>query len=217
MRHSWNVGGLLMELGKSGGVYNGDEATNQRKKIMATHKRDINLSLLFGEGAVSGGTATMTGLIPFVKTNAAGNVNTATVLTEPVFEAGNEAWFRAGEEDKRFLLCSRKVHAIASQFPKAQIRTSTGDTKYGLRMSDYISAHGDIKLVREVALEGDEYSGYAVGFSPSQMKIKYVRDTRLIKDRQGVSEDGYAEEILSDLSLIPGHPAHSYIWSDIAS
>lgn len=217
MRHNWNVGGLLMELSKNGGTWNGDEASMQRKLIMATHKRDLNQALLFSRAGTSGGTATMGGIIPFININAPANVNSATVLTEPVFESGNETWFRAGEEDKRYLLCSRKFHAIASQFPKALIRTSTGDTKYGLRMEDYISAHGDIKLVREVALEGDTYSNYAVGFNPSQVKIKYARDTRLIKDRQGVSEDGYEEEVLSDLSAVWGHPEHSYIWNSIAS
>ncbi len=215
-RHNWNIGGLLMELSKRGGTWNGDEAAIQRKKMIATHKRDCNLMLLFSEGAASSGTATMDGIVPFIKTNASGNQNTASVLTEAVFESGNEQWFRGGDEDKRVLVCSRRFHSIASQFPKAQIRTSTGDTKYGLRMSDYISAHGDIKLVREVALEGDEYNAYAIGLS-SRSKLVYGRNAVLIKDRQGVSEDGYEEEIVSDLTAEFGHPEHMYLWSDVAS
>lgn len=217
MRHNWNIGGLLMELSKNGGTYNGDEAALQRKDILATHKRDINLAMLFSEGATSGGTATMTGLIPFINANAPGNVNNATVLTEPVFESGNKQWFRGGESGSRVLVCSRNFHAIASGFPKAQIRTSTGETKYGLRMEDYISAHGDVKLVREVALEGDEYDKYAVGFDPKMVKMKYARDTRLIKDRQGVSEDGYEEEVLTDFSAVWGHAETCYLWTDVAA
>ncbi len=217
MRHNWNVGGLLMEISKKGGTWNGDEAKLQREMIMATHKRDMNLAMLNSEAATSGGTATMGGLIPFIKTNASGNVNSATVLTDPVFEAGNATWFRGGESSQRVLVCSRNFHAIVSQFAKAQIQTRTGETKYGLRLADYLSAHGDIRLVREVALEGDEYSTYAVGFDPGKVKMKFVRNTRLIKDRQGVSEDGYEEELLTDFSCEWGHAETCYLWDSVAA
>jgi len=217
MRHNWDMSALLKELSENGGTYNGSDAEQERKNMLATHKRDWNLAFLFSEGATSGGTATMTGFKPFIATNATGNVNSATTLTEPVFEAGNEVWFRGAGAEKRILVCARKFHAIANQFPSAVQRTTPGATKYGLRLTDYTSAHGDIKLVREVALEGDEYAKYAIGFDPAKVKIKHVRDGRMLKDRQGVSEDGYEEEIVSDMSLVLGHPEGMYMWTDIAA
>jgi hypothetical protein len=96
-------------------------------------------------------------------------------------------------------------------------RTKPGDKSYGLRLSDYTSAHGDIKIVRERQLRGDEYSKYMVGFDPNRVKLKTVRDTRLIKDRQGVSEDGYVEEVLTDISAIWGPPDTIVLWTDLVA
>ncbi len=84
-------------------------------------------------------------------------------------------------------------------------------------MTDYMSAHGDIRIVRENALEGDTYSSYAFGFDPAQVKYKYARDTRMIKDRQGVSTDGYEEELLSDFSAVWGHAESMYLWTSVQS
>lgn len=216
-RRNWHIGGLLQAISENGGTYGGQDPEIQRRKMIQTVKRDLELSLLFGESAASGGTATLGGVVPFIKTNAAGNVNSATVLTEPVFELANETWFRGGESSSRILVTSRRVHGILNQFPSTVQRTSPGATKYGLRMSDYTSVHGDIRLVRNTNLEGDEYVKYAIGLDPSQVALRYVRDFRLIKDRQGVSEDGYMEEMLGDFSAVWGHPETMYLWTDIAS
>jgi len=80
-----------------------------------------------------------------------------------------------------------------------------------------VSAHGDIRLVRERQLRGDKYKKAAVGFDPNRVKLKVVRDTRMIKDRQGVSEDGYMEEVLTDLSAIWGHPDTLCYWDAIVA
>jgi hypothetical protein len=217
VRHNWHIGGLLMEISKNGGTYGGEDPAIQRRKTLAVHRRDLNTLLLNAEGATSGGQATMTGLIPFIEANASGNVNSATTLTEPVFEAHNQTWFDAGESSDRVLLCSQQVHGIINQFPSTVQRTKSGDTKYGLRISDYVSAHGDIRLVRERQLRGDKYKKAAVGFDPNRVKLKVVRDTRMIKDRQGVSEDGYMEEVLTDLSAIWGHPDTLCYWDAIVA
>jgi hypothetical protein len=88
---------------------------------------------------------------------------------------------------------------------------------YGLRITDYTSAHGDVSIVRNVALEGDEFGAYALGFDPKAVKLKVGRDTRIIKDRQGTSVDGYEEEIVTDLSAVWGSPETCYLWTDVTS
>ena len=217
VRHNWHIGGLLQAISKNGGTYGGEDPAIQRRKTLATHRRSLNRLLLNAEAATSGGQATMGGIIPFARVNAAGGVNTATTLTEPVFEAHNQTWFDAGESSDRVLLVSQACHGILNQFPSTVQRTKSGDTKYGLRLSDYTSAHGDIKIVRERQLRGDEYSKYMVGFDPNRVKLKVVRDTVLIKDRQGVSEDGYQEEVLTDLSAIWGPPDTIVLWTDLVA
>jgi hypothetical protein len=217
LRHNWSIGGLLAEISKRGGTYNGDEVKRQREKMVATHKRSLELALLFGEAATSGGTSTTYGLIPWLVRYASGNVNSASTVTESVFEAGNATWFRGGESDERVLMMSRTVHGIANQFAASLQRTKSGQKMYGLRITDYTSAHGDISLLRNVHLEGDEYAKYAVGFDPKKVGLKMGRDTRILKDRQGTSVDGQEEEIITDLAGIWGSPETCYLWTDWAA
>lgn len=217
VRHNWKVSELLREIANNGGTYGGKDPEIQRRMTLATHRRTLNRMLLNAESGTSSGQATMQGLIPFIKVNASGNVNSATVLTEPVFEDHNELWFDAGESGDRVLLCSQKVHGILNQFPSTVQRTESGDTKYGLRISNYVSAHGDVQIVRERQLRGDKYGKCAVGFDPNRVKLKVVRDTRLIKNRQGVSEDAYEEEVVTDLSGIWGSPPELVLWDSIVA
>jgi hypothetical protein len=217
VRHNWHISGLLQEISKNGGTYGGEDPAIQRRKTLATHRRTLNRLLLNAEAGTSGGQATMTGLIPFIEANNPGGVNSATTLTEPVFEAHNQTWFDAGESSDRVLLASQAVHGILNQFPSVLQQTKAGQTKHGLRISDYMSAHGDIRIVRERQLRGDKYSKAAVGFDPNRVKLKVVRDTRMIKDRQGVSEDGYMEEVLTDISAIWGAPGTLVYWDSIVA
>ncbi len=217
LRHNWSIGGLLKELSARGGTYNGDESKRQREKMVATHKRSIELALLFSEAATSAGTATTYGLYPWATAYATGNTNSASTVTESVFEAGNATWFRGGESEARVLMMSRQSHGIANQFAGSLQRTKSGQKMYGLRITDYTSAHGDVSLVRNVALEGDKYSLVAIGFDPTAVKLKMGRDTRIIKDRQGTSTDGYEEEIVTDFAPIWGQPASIYLWTNWAA
>lgn len=214
-RRNWSMSALLQEIANAGGTYGGKDPEQQRRKMLSQHKRDMELGLLYSEGATSSGTATMTGLIPFIKTNAAANVNSATTWTEPVFEAGNEVWFRGGESDERILMTARQVHGLANQWAATVQRTTSGQSKYGLNTKVYTGAHGVVRFIRNTQLEGDEYSKYAVGFDPGKVCLKYVRDTSLIKDRQGVSTDGYEEEVVTDLSAVWGHPETCYLWDEL--
>ena len=217
VRHNWQMSGLLQAISENGGTYGGEDPAIQRRKTMATHRRTLNRLLLNAESGTSGGQSTMTGLIPFIEANASANVNSATTLTEPVFEAHNQTWFDAGESGDRVLLVSQAIHGIINQFPSTVQRTKSGDKTYGLRISDYTSVHGDIRIVRERQLRGDKYAKSAIGFDPNLVKLKVVRDTRLIKDRQGVSEDGYQEEVLTDLSAIWGNPSTLVYWDSLVA
>jgi len=217
LRHNWSMGGLLKELAARGGTYGGDDSKRQREKMVATHKRAIELALLFSEQATSGGTATTYGFIPWLQRYGSGQLNTAATVTEAVFESGNATWFRGGESESRVLMMARPVHGIANQFAASVQRTQSGQKMYGLRITDYTSAHGDIALVRNVHLEGDAYSKYALGFDPSVVKLKMGRDTRIIKDRQGTSVDGYEEEIITDFAPVFGAPETMYLWENWAA
>lgn len=214
VRSSWSIGGLLAELSKRGGTYGPEETKRQRKKMLATHKRALEILVLNGEAATSGGTSTTYGFIPWIKRYATANVNAATTVNETVFEAGNQVLFRGGQSKKRVYMLSQYNHGLANQFAKSVVRTETGDTTYGMEISNYISAHGKVRFVRNVHLEGDygQYTSFA--FDPAGAYLKMGRDGVMLKNRQGTSNDSYREEIISDIAPVLGLPEACYLWSD---
>jgi hypothetical protein len=214
VRSSWSIGGLMAELSKRGGTYGGDDMKRQRKKMMSTHKRALEILVLKGEAATSGGTSTTYGFIPWLKRYAAGNVNSATTVNETVFEAQNQILFRAGQSKRRIWMMSQYTHGIANQFAKSFVQTKAGDSKFGLRITDYQSAHGDVKFVRNVHLEGDYGQYEAFAFDPQSAYLKMGRDGVMLKNRQGVSNDSYREEIVSDLAPVLGLPQNCAMFSD---
>lgn len=216
MRDNWSISGLMMEMSENGGTYEGAEPEIQRVDMLLKHKRNINLALLHGEAGTSGGTATTQGVTEFVLANAAGNTNSASTLTEPVWEGGNKTLFRAGQRKKIFI-ASRSVKGILNQFPGSVQRTTSGQSTYGLEITDYQSAYGKLMIITEIGFEGDKYDGYALGLDPKGVKFKYVRDTRMIKNRQGTSVDGYEEEVLTDFAGVWGMPDFHYLWTGITS
>jgi hypothetical protein len=217
MRHNWAMSGLLQEISNNGGTYAEKDPETQRQDMLLVHKRDLNLALLHSEGATSGGTATVQGLVPWIVANAPNNQNAATVLTEPVFEAGNRTWTRFAKSKRLTLIASREFCGIVDQFARVVQRVEPGADTYGLAITTYRSRYCTIKLIEEIGLEGDEYSKYAIGVDPKNLRLKYVRDTRMLKNRQGTSVDGTEEEVLTDFSGVYGLPESTYLWTDAAS
>lgn len=216
VRHNWTIGGLMAELSKRGGTYGGDDTKRQRKKMIASHKRALELLVLMGEAATSGSTSTTYGFIPWIRRYAPANVNAATTVTESVFEAGNQVCFRGRNTSKRrVLMSSHLIHSKITDFGKAQVRRSQSDTSVGnMRVSNYQSTHGDLAIVRNVHLEGDNMQYMAFAFDPSGAYMKMGRDGVMVKNRQGTRNDSYEEEVITDLAPVLGHPEACYLWND---
>ncbi len=221
LRHNWSIGGLAQNLAEHGGNYGGKDPDVQRQDMFLTHKRDCNLTLLHSEGAVSGGTATMQGIIPWIETNAPNNVLTTSTLTEANLQGLMRTWFRYGRSRNRALLVSQRIGDIISEFAGSAQRVEPGEDTYGLDIRTYQSKSGKVKVIVEYGLEGDKHAGTAVGLDLGTggkgLKLKHARNTQLIKNRQGTSVDGYEEEVLTDLSGVYGIPEGFCLLEDVAA
>lgn len=215
MRDPYHLTGTEQAMGKADGLYTGDEVTKQRAKKLLEHERNKNLTAYWGESAYDNTNrrGMAGGIYEFIP---ASNRDGVATLTEAEWNDGLKNAFRYGS-GKKVALVSRSVAGIINEYMSNVQRVAPGDSKFGVRMVDYISPHGDISIVTDHALEGTEYDKYA--FIVDIQDCKYValkgRDTQLLLDRQGTSEDGVKEEYLTEFGFEWGHPQRHYVFNSI--
>lgn len=199
---------------------------HQHKKKMIEHKKDIELALLLGSPASdasgSGGPRRTTGgLLHFLTSN---NQDAGGTLTE----AETETWIRSLTRygsDKKTVFASSLLISVLSQFAQGKLQTFVGAESYGVRVMEWVSPHGVLKLVKHRLLEGDTYSGYGVAVDFDQQNIAYrylngdgpgeSRDTKLLQNRQASDRDGKLDEVLTECGLQAGLPKTGGVLSGV--
>ena len=215
MRDAYHLTGTEQAMGKADGLYTGEEINKQRAKKLLEHERNKNLTAYWGESAYDTGNrrGLAGGIYEFIPQS---NRDGVATLTEAEWNDGLKNAFRYGS-GKKVVLCSRSVAGIINEYMANVQRVSPGDSKFGVKMVDYISPHGDVSIVTDHALEGTEYDKFA--FVLDIADCKYVclngRDTQLLLDRQGTSEDGVKEEYLTEFGFEWGHPQRHYAFNAI--
>lgn len=215
MRDPYHLTGTEAAMSKAGGFYTGDEVTKQRAKKLLEHVRNINLTAYWGETEydATNRRGYAGGLDAYI---AAANRDAVATLTEAEWNEGLKSAFRYGSE-KKVVLCSRAVAGILAEFMQNVQRVSPGDSKFGVKMAEYMSPHGDVSIMTDHAIEGTEYDKYA--FVVDISDCKYVtlagRDTQLLLDRQATDEDGIREEYLSEFGFEWGHSQKHYVFDSI--
>lgn len=214
-RHAWHLTGTEDAMGKAGGLYGGDDETVQRTKKLIEHSRDINLSAYWGEASSSSARRTTGGVYEFIPT---ANRDSVAALTEAEFNDGLRGAFRYGSA-KKIMFASRKVAGIVNEFMQNVQRVEPGDSKFGVRMVDYISPHGDLNIVTDHAIEGTEYNKYAFVLDITKCAFRFLkgRDTQLLLDRQGVDEDAKKEEYLTEGGFEWGEGRTHYVFNGVTS
>ena len=215
MRDAYHLTGTEAAMGKAGGLYSGEEVNKQRGKKLLEHERNKNLTGYWGESAYD--TSLRRGLAGGVNAYIpAANRDGVATLTESEWNDGLKNAFRYGS-GKKVVLCSRSVAGIINEYMANVQRVAPGDSKFGVKMVDYISPHGEVSIVTDHALEGTEYDKYA--FVLDITDCKYVafkgRDTQLLLDRQATDEDGIKEEYLTEFGFEWGHPQRHYVFTSV--
>ncbi len=200
-------------------VYGGDDRAYQRKKMGIEHLREIENNLWWGERSlVTSGThpqRTTGGIFEFLKDNI---TDAGGMLTEVEFEAWCRDLFRWGSTSK-FAFCSPLVISVINLWAVGRLQVLPKETTYGLAITKYISAHGELNLVKMNSFTGPEYGGYCVGLDMEDKCIEYKylegRDTRLKTDVQDEELDGYKDIYITEFGLKFSQPERHHILKNI--
>ena len=184
------------------------EAERQRERVskLIDHNSALERGFLYGDGVedTSGtyGSTTVQrstkGIINYIATNV---TNCNGIMTEALFEQICEGVFAYGSMTK-LLVASTRVISILNQFGSGKLKTVVGEDTYGLRLKHYISAHGDIFVVKSRALEKDyAYYGFFLDLDYIEYKHLADRDTKLKMNIQAPDYDGWKDEYLTEAGL----------------
>jgi hypothetical protein len=217
-RNNFKITGTLQAIGEQGGTYHGNDVQLQRENMLLEHKRDINLSCLFSELGSSGTRRSMKGAVEFIN-GGSGRTDSTSAVTFSVFMTNSQSMTRYNGR-KMVGIVSRQFATIVSSWAlasSATIHVQPGAKMFGLQVMDITTPHGQFRLLVDDALEGATYKKYGIFLSTDKQggpRWRYLRDTRMLKDRQEDDEDAYEEEVLTEGTIEWGNPQYHYMYKN---
>jgi hypothetical protein len=217
-KHSVKMSGSLLS---SSNMSSPHDWNHQRRKTAIEHLKDIELAFILGSpssdetfatGDSAGERRTTGGLLHFCDQNV---TDASGALTEVEFETWLRGLFRYGSQT-RTLFASPLLVSVLNGFSQTKLQTVVGAETYGVKVMNWISPHGEVKIVKHNLLEGTTLSGYgiAVDYSRSEIAYRYLkgdgpggsRDTFLRPNVQANDLDGRQDEWISECGLQVGLP-----------
>jgi hypothetical protein len=195
-------------------LYGGEDRPYQRKKKGIELMRDMERAFLFGEPLEDAGTystvsharRTSGGLFHYISTNA---TNAQGALTETEFEGFLRTVFRYGS-NTRYLFCAPIVLSVISLWAQGKLQMFPKDQTYGIAISQYLSPHGTINLVKELLLENaggvsstSYYGGYAAAVELEDVVYRYLqnRDVQFETEIQHPADDFYKDQYVCEIGM----------------
>lgn len=196
--------------------YSGDELARLRKEKGVKFLKQMELQFLFGQRYSSSGVRQTRGLQTFISTNvhAVGGA-----LTQTLFEQYLESDFRYGS-DMKVMLCSARTITAINGWAQGRLETDTEMSKrFGTNVLNYVSGHGELKIVKHKLLEGTTYSGYAFIVDPENVRYAYLDglDVQINAQLQGNGEHVDKEEWMAYAGLMMGLEKTHAIYTGITS
>ncbi len=168
------------------------------------HARSLEDTFFWGPRSLtSTNLRTCGGLTEFISTN----ITALTTMTQAQWETFLRTGFRYGSQEK-VAFCSPKAAQVLNTYAQGNIRVvnDTGNIKYGVNMTQYISAQGIVNIVmhRNWA-DSTIYGGYCVLVDMDAVRMRPLRATRLDQDVQAPDYDGFKDRYLTEVSLEVQH------------
>jgi hypothetical protein len=185
-------------------LYTGADIETQRKKKGIEHMVSIERGFLFGERAIdtsgSHPRRYTGGVLERINTNI--QDESASTLTEAEFEAFLEMLFAHGSTSK-YLFASAKVLSAINLWARGKLQMLPSDKTYGINITRYLSAHGELLVIKHPLLEGAIYGGMAVGLDVETLGYRFLRnrDTFLKTNVQDNDEDAEKDQYISEVGL----------------
>ena len=111
--------------------------------------------------------------------------------------------FRYGSKNK-VLLASPVVASAINGFPSTNVvRPSTGLKSWGNAILNYISPFGEVDIMIEPSLlDSANLKAYAFLIDMDHVYYAYLRDTKLLTDRQAPDVDALIDEYLTEACFV---------------
>lgn len=193
--------------------YIGDHRRHELQKLGRQHAIDIEQSMWLGlkkTGAAATARA-MNGIKAFMSTT--NQTSITTTLGESDFEDWMFSVFRYTPNSGRnlFVFGGGKLMQALNQIARTALQTVPGtDNPYGVRFTRWISAQGDVRLIRHWLMHRSPTStidytlerfAYAVNLDLVQYRPLAGRDTSLRMNIQENDRDGEKHEYLTEATL----------------
>ena len=185
-------------------LYTGEDLASQRKKKGIEHMVSIERAFLFGEKAIdTSGTHPRRytgGILERITTNVQDEAS--STLTEAEFETFLETLFKHGSTSK-YLFASAKVLSAINLWARGKLQMVPTDKTYGINITRYLSAHGELLVIKHPLLEGAIYGGMAWGLDMETLTYRFLqnRDTFLKSNVQDPDEDARKDQYISEVGL----------------
>lgn len=184
--------------------YGGPERDRLRAKFGKEHARTLEQIFFWGARDLNATHKRFCGgLVEFITTNVTADTGG---LAEADWLAFLNQGFRYGSE-RKVAFCSPKVVSAIEGYARSNIRVNDnrGET-YGISMSTYVSGQGTVDIImhrdwRDSAI----YGGYCFLVDMDAVKMRPLRDTKLLPNRQAPDYDGFKDEYLTEVSLQVTH------------
>lgn len=199
-------------------LYGGRDLPYLRSKKATEHALDIERAYWLGEkdsdtGGTQGHPRRATGgILEFIEAGNSYIQNQGGSLTAPDLNTFLREGFTYGNSKKMLFAGGLLLQAI-NEIGRGQIQTGVGDTTYGIKISKWQTAFGEIDIVHN-PLFVEDYAGYGFLLDMECFKTRYMegRDTKLMTNIQAPDVDGVVDQYLSEVGLERKQaPRHSII------
>lgn len=196
-------------------LYGGDIRAYERKVKGIELMRDLERVFLFGSRAEDTTAGNLTqgharrstgGADYFISTNATA---VGGILSESDFEAFIRTVTRYGGEEV-YLFCAPLIISIISSWAQGKLNMYPKDKTYGIAITQYLSPHGTVNLVKDYMLENagsvsntSLYGGYAFALKLDDMVYRYLqnRDVTMEADIQHPGDDFVKDQYLCEVGM----------------
>lgn len=192
---------------KAANLYGGKDLPYQRAKKGTEHALDIERAFWFGQYKYDA-TGTQThprrstgGIDEMITAGASFVQNQGGPLTAPDMNSFLRQGFTYGNSTKMLFAGGIVLQAI-NEIARGQILTKTGDTTYGVRISEWQTPFGIVNIVHN-PLFVEEFAGCAYLLDMESFRYRFMegRDTQLQTNIQAPDVDGEVDQYISEVGL----------------
>jgi hypothetical protein len=188
-------------------LYGGKDLPYQRAKKGTEHALDIERAFWFGQqkydvtGTQGHPRRSTGGIDEFITGGNSYVQNQGGPLTAPDMNTFLREAFTYGNSTKMLFAGGIVLQAI-NEIARGQIQTKTGDTTYGVRISEWQTPFGTVNIVHN-PLFVEEFAGSAYLLDMECFKYRYLagRDTKLETNIQANDVDGEVDQYISEVGL----------------